>query len=244
MSEILQKLRNDKEYYTGIGKQYLSNSDLGTLLTNPKQFGVQREDNKSFALGRYFHQLILEPNKASNVITVDVATRNTKAYKEALEESGESVLMLEKEAAEIRQLVDAMLGNIHFYDLIRDEENEYEVPAIGEIMGHQWKGKADIVGSDVLIDLKTTSDLEGFKWSARKYNYDSQCFVYQQLFGKPLIFLVIDKTTGMLGEFIPTEEFIKGGGDKVAKAIDIYERFFHEPTKTDDIDSWYLSERL
>ena len=244
MSEILQKLRNDKEYYTGIGKQYLSNSDIGTLLTNPKQFGVQREDNKNFALGRYFHQLILEPNKASNVITVDVATRNTKAYKEALEESGESVLMLEKEAAEIRQLVDAMLGNIHFYDLIRDEENEYEVPAIGEIMGHQWKGKADIVGSDVLIDLKTTSDLEGFKWSARKYNYDSQCFVYQQLFGKPLIFLVIDKTTGMLGEFIPTEEFIKGGGDKVAKAIDIYERFFHEPTKTDDIDSWYLSERL
>ena len=244
MSEILQKLRNDKEYYTGIGKQYLSNSDIGTLLTNPKQFGVQREDNKNFALGRYFHQLILEPNKASNVITVDVATRNTKAYKEALEESGESVLMLEKESAEIRQLVDAMLGNIHFYDLIRDEENEYEVPAIGEIMGHQWKGKADIVGSDVLIDLKTTSDLEGFKWSARKYNYDSQCFVYQQLFGKPLIFLVIDKTTGMLGEFIPTEEFIKGGGDKVAKAIDIYERFFHEPTKTDDIDSWYLSERL
>ena len=244
MSEILQKLRNDKEYYTGIGKQYLSNSDIGTLLTNPKQFGVQREDNKSFALGRYFHQLILEPNKASNVITVDVATRNTKAYKEALEESGESVLMLEKEAAEIRQLVDAMLGNIHFYDLIRDEENEYEVPAIGEIMGHQWKGKADIVGSDVLIDLKTTSDLEGFKWSARKYNYDSQCFVYQQLFGKPLIFLVIDKTTGMLGEFIPTEEFIKGGGDKVAKSIDIYERFFHEQTKTDDIDSWYLSERL
>lgn len=244
MSEILQKLRNDKEYYTGIGKQYLSNSDIGTLLTNPKQFGVQREDNKNFALGRYFHQLILEPNKASNVITVDVATRNTKAYKEALEESGESVLMLEKEAAEIRQLVDAMLGNIHFYDLIRDEENEYEVPAIGEIMGHQWKGKADIVGSDVLIDLKTTSDLEGFKWSARKYNYDSQCFVYQQLFGKPLIFLVIDKTTGMLGEFIPTEEFIKGGGDKVAKAVDIYERFFHGPTKTDDIDSWYLSERL
>jgi len=244
MSEILEKLRNDKEYYSGVGRNYLSNSDIGTLLTNPKQFGVPREDNKNFALGRYFHQLILEPNKASKVITVDVTTRNTKAYKEALEESGESVLMLEKEAAEIRQLVDAMLGNIHFYDLIRDEENEYEVPAIGEIMGHQWKGKADIVGSDVLIDLKTTSDLEGFKWSARKYNYDSQCFVYQQLFGKPLIFLVIDKTTGMLGEFVPTEEFIKEGGDKVARAIAVYEKFFHEPTKTDDIDSWYLSERL
>lgn len=244
MQEILEKLRNDDEYYSGLGRNYLSNSDIGTLLTNPKMFGVPREDNKNFALGRYFHQLILEPDKASKVITVDASTRNTKVYKEKLEESGESVLMLDKEAAEIRQLVDTMLGNIHFYDLIRDDGNQYEVPAIGEITGHQWKGKADIVGTDVLIDLKTTSDLEGFKWSARKYNYDSQCFVYQQLFGKPLIFLVVDKTTGMLGEFIPTEEFIKGGGDKVAKAIDIYERFFHEPTKTDDIGSWYMSERL
>jgi len=242
--EVLQLLKNDTEYYSGAGKNYLSNSDIGTLLSNPKMFGVPREDNANFAQGRYFHQLILEPEKAKQTRLVDVSTRNTKAYKEALTDSGETILMLTKEAEAIEELVDTMLGNIHFYDLIRDGGNEYEVPAIGEIMGHQWKGKADIVGSDVLIDLKTTSNLEGFKWSATKYNYDSQCFVYQQLFGKPLIFLVIDKTTGMLGEFIPTEEFIKGGGDKVAKAIDIYERFFHEPTKTDDIDSWYLSERL
>ena len=111
-------------------------------------------------------------------------------------------------------------------------------------MGHMWKGKADIVGADVLIDLKTTSDIDGFRWSAKKYNYDSQCYVYQELFGKPLIFLVIDKTTGMLGEFIPTEEFIKGGGYKVTRAIEVYERFFNEPTKTDDIGSFYISEKL
>ena len=244
MIEVLSLLKNDTEYYSGVGKNYLSNSDIGTLLTNPRNFGVPREDNKNFAVGRYFHQLLLEPNKASNVITVDVASRNTKAYKEALEESRESVLLLSKEAEATRELTDTMLGNIHFYDLIRDDENTYEVPAIGEIMGHQWKGKADIVGRDVLIDLKTTSDIDGFRWSAKKYNYDSQCYVYQELFGKPLIFLVIDKQTGMLGEFIPTEEFIKGGGDKVARAIEVYEKFFHEPTKTDDIGSFYISENL
>ena len=244
MSDIISLLKNDTEYYSGVGKNYLSNSDIGTLLTNPKMFGVDREDSKAFAEGRYFHQLILEPNKASNVITVDVASRNTKAYKDVLEASSESVLLLSKEAEAIRELADTMLGNIHFYDLIRDEENAYEVPAIGEIMGHMWKGKADIVGADVLIDLKTTSDIDGFRWSAKKYNYDSQCYVYQALFGKPLIFLVIDKTTGMLGEFIPTEEFIKGGGDKVSRAIEVYERFFHEPTKTDDIGSFYISDKL
>ena len=244
MSEVLSLLKNDTEYYSGVGKNYLSNSDIGTLLNNPKNFGVHREDNKNFAVGRYFHQLILEPNKASNVITVDVASRNTKAYKEALEDTKESVLLLSKEAESTRQLTDTMMSNIHFYDLIRDEGNQYEVPAIGEIMGHQWKGKADIIGDDVLVDLKTTSDIEGFRWSAKKYNYDSQCYVYQSLFGKPLIFLVIDKTSGMLGEFIPTEDFIKGGADKVARAIEVYEKFFHEPTKTDDIDSFYVSDNL
>jgi hypothetical protein len=244
MSEVLSLLKNDTEYYSGVGKNYLSNSDIGTLLNNPKNFGVHREDNKNFAVGRYFHQLILEPNKASNVITVDVASRNTKAYKEALEESSESVLLLSKEAESTQQLTETMMSNIHFYDLIRDEGNQYEVPAIGEIMGHKWKGKADIVGADVLVDLKTTSDIEGFRWSAKKYNYDSQCYVYQALFGKPLIFLVIDKISGMLGEFIPTEDFIKGGADKVSRAIEVYEKFFHEPTKTDDIDSFYISDNL
>ena len=242
--EVLSLLKNDTEYYSGVGKNYLSNSDIGTLLNNPRNFGVQREDNKNFAVGRYFHQLLLEPNKASNVITVDVASRNTKAYKEALEASSEGVLLLSKEAEATRQLTDTMMSNIHFYDLVRDDENRYEVPAIGEIMGHQWKGKADIVGSDVLIDLKTTSDIEGFRWSAKKYNYDSQCYVYQALFDKPLIFLVIDKISGMLGEFVPTEEFIKGGADKVARAVEVYEKFFHEPTKTDDIDSFYISDNL
>ena len=118
MIEVLSLLKNDTEYYSGVGKNYLSNSDIGTLLTNPRNFGVPREDNKNFAVGRYFHQLLLEPNKASKVVTVDVASRNTKAYKEAIEASSESVLLLSKEAETTRELTDTMLGNIHFCDPI------------------------------------------------------------------------------------------------------------------------------
>ena len=60
MQEVLNLLRDDNEYYKGIGKNYLSNSDIGTLLDNPKEFGKSRDDNKAFAEGRYFHQYILE----------------------------------------------------------------------------------------------------------------------------------------------------------------------------------------
>ena len=244
MNSIIEILKDDNEYYNGIGKNYLSNSDIQSLLKNPKEFGMSREDNKAFCKGRYFHQLILEPEKAKSIVTIDASSRNTNIYKDALAGSGETVLLLQKEAKDIESLTKVMTSNIHFYDLIYDDSNEFEVPAVKEIMGHMWKGKADIVGKELLIDIKTTSDIDSFKWNAKKYNYDSQCFIYQELFGKPLIFLVIDKTSGMLGEFIPTEEFIKGGADKVARAIKVYDKFFNPETKTDDIDSFYISETI
>ena len=33
--QILKKLKKDEHYYGTFGKQYLSNSDIGTLLNNP-----------------------------------------------------------------------------------------------------------------------------------------------------------------------------------------------------------------
>ena len=33
--DVIEKLRNDEDYYGAFGKKYLRNSDIGTLLTNP-----------------------------------------------------------------------------------------------------------------------------------------------------------------------------------------------------------------
>lgn len=243
MDSVLEKLKDDSQYYGEFGKQYLSNSDIGTLLTNPKEFGVSRADNQAFAQGRLFHQLILEPHKAEEWEFVDVSSRNTKAYKEFIAEKNLEFALLEKENLQIRKLVDVMMGNMDFYDDIRNDGNEYEVPAVGEIEGLMWKGKADIVHPEMLIDIKTTSKISEFKWSARKYNYDSQCYIYQQLFGKPLVFYVIDKTNEMLGIFRPTEEFVKGGRDKVKRAVEVYHKFFSDDA-TDDINFYYVEDYL
>ena len=106
-----------------------------------------------------------------------------------------------------------------------------------------WKGKADIVCNDKLIDLKTTSKIDDFKYSARKYNYDSQCYIYQQLFGKPLEFYVVDKTTARLGVFKPSEEFIHRGEQKVIRAVEVYNRFFGE-NPTEDINEFFIKDTL
>jgi hypothetical protein len=241
--EIITQLRDDKEYYGGVGKNYLSNSDIGVLLNNPQDFGKQREDSKAFMDGRYFHQLILEPEKAKETPFVDVSTRTTKEYKAFCETNNLPFCMLKKEQEEIEKLVSIINGNIAFYDEIYKAGNLYETPAVGEIQGMMWKGKADIVTDEIVIDLKTTSDIHKFRYSAKSYNYDSQCYIYQELFGKPLVFYVIDKGTGVLGIFKPTPEFVEGGEIKVGKAIDIFNKYFGS-TPTDDIVNYYIDSFL
>tara|TARA_Y100000401_G_scaffold92022_1_gene77961 strand:+ start:27508 stop:28236 length:729 start_codon:yes stop_codon:yes gene_type:complete len=238
--EILELLKQDEQYYSGVGKNYLSNSDIGTLLKNPKEFGIERPDNVNFMKGRLFHQLILEPNKVKNINCIDVNSRNTKAYKEY---SNGKVVLLKKEVDEIKNLTKVMLGNVDFFDMIREKNNQYEVPMIKEIKGVMWKGKADIVNEHILVDLKTTSDISKFKWSARDYNYDSQAYIYEQLFGKPLFFLVVDKQTQSLGMFEPTPEFLERGERKVEQAISVYNQFFSKDAE-DDIETYYINEQL
>lgn len=243
MDSVIELLKDDREYYSGIGKNFLSNSDIGTLLSNPQDFGKSREDNKAFMDGRYFHQLILEPEKAKLTKFVDVSTRTTKEYKSFCEENNLPFCMLKKEMTEIENLVKIINGNIAFYDEIYKQGNQYEVPSIKMIQGMMWKGKADIVTDNSVIDLKTTGDIHKFKYSAKAYNYDSQCYIYQELFGKPLVFYVIDKTTGVLGIFRPTEDFVKGGEQKVARAIEVFNKYFGE-NPTDDIVNYCIDEYL
>jgi len=241
--EVLELLKDDREYYGGIGKNYLSNSDIGVLLENPKEFGKSREDNKAFAEGRYFHQSILEPHKVKDVVFIDVTTRTTKEYKTFCEVNKLPFCLLKKEVDDVKNLVSIINGNMLFFDEIYKKGNQFEVPAIGEIQGMMWKGKADIVTDEAIIDLKTTSDIHKFKWNAKKYNYDSQCYIYQKLFGKPLVFYVIDKVTGLLAIFKPTDDFVKGGELKVARAVDMYQRYFSSDP-SDSIDNYYIDEFL
>lgn len=243
MSDMLEILKDDNEYYRGVGRQYLSNSDIDALLNNPRAYGVPKPDNKSFAEGRLFHQLLIEPEKAKEVRYVDVASRTTKEYKSYCDANNLPFVMLKKEVDEIHELVATIKGNITFFDEIYRDGNTYETPGIAELHGLMWKGKADIITEDCIIDLKTTGDIGKFKYSAKAYNYDSQCFIYQKLFGKPLIFFVIDKGTRQLGIFRPTPSFVEAGEQKVIRAVEVFNRFYAHG-HWDDINNYYIDEQL
>ena len=171
--EIIERLKNDEDYYGDFGKQYLSNSDISSLLNNPLEFKKPSPPNPAFVIGGYFHTCILEPHKLDKYKIVKASTRNTKAYKEI---AGEDICLLEHEADKIEKMRETVLENELFKDMIVDGAVEYEVPGIKKLDGLMWKGKADIINHShqLVVDLKTTNNINAFASSAYKYNYDSQ----------------------------------------------------------------------
>jgi hypothetical protein len=222
---IVERLRDDNDYYGEFGQQFLSNSNIGTLIKNPFALRDPQEPNTNFLIGGYFHTLVLEPHKASNYKIIEASSRNTKIYKE---ESKGDMCLLRKEATMTEDLVNKLKSNDMVNDYITGSNVEYEVPSIGAIQNTLFKGKADIINHDLklIVDLKTTSDLDGFKYNSRKYNYDSQAFIYRELFGYEMVFIAIDKKTGCVGFFDVSDEAYERGAEKVSEALYNYELFF------------------
>ena len=239
--QTIQRLKNDEDYYGEFGKQFLSNSDISTLLKNPLSLHEPKKKSPAFVVGGYFHTCILEPDKLESFKVIKSATRNTKEYKEM---SGGELCLLQKEVDDILLMRDKVMANDICKDLIQGLQTEYEQPGIIQLFDNTWKGKADIINHEekLIIDLKTTADIEKFKWSASRYNYDSQAYIYSKMFGYEMLFIVIDKTTHQIGVFDCSTNFYESGKDKVSKAVEAYDLFY----KTEDFDpkQYFISKTL
>ena len=251
-AKILKRLKNDEDYYGEFGNQFLSNSHVGKLLKDPLNVFKPMKSIPAFLIGGYFHTCILEPDKIDKYKVVKSTTRNTKAYKDV---AGGELCLLQHEVDMIELMREKVMANDICKDLIvgsnigsdiTDLRNpvDYEVPMITELFGNKWKGKADIVNHDerLVIDLKTTSDIKKFRNSAYRFNYDSQAYIYSQLFGYEMLYIAIDKNTHQVGLFDCSPQFYESGKDKVRMAVEVYDLFF----KTEDFDpkQYFINETL
>lgn len=239
--QIIEKLRDDEQYYGAFGKQYLSNSDINTLLEDPLKYGQATKSSPNLIIGSYFHTAILEPDKLERFKIIDASTRAVKKYKEL---SGGEMCMLQHEVDNIQLMREKLLENDVCRGLIQGGNVEYEVPAIGELANNMWKGKADIINHDegLVIDLKTTSNINSFKSSARRWNYDSQAYIYSKLFGYEMVFIAIDKSSHVIGVFDCSPEFYERGEYKVQQASDVYDLFFN--TEGFDPSNYLINKTL
>jgi hypothetical protein len=244
--DILAKMDDDSFYYGHLGKHALSSSSIKLLQTSPKKYHYitkysKNETSPALRAGHLFHTAILEPEKYSEIKFVDVQSRNTKKFKEAVEEYGECFTA--KERNENERLIDAFFKNEQALQLITDCQTE--VPAIGEIDGLPFRGKADVLSKTGIVDLKTSTDVRAsFPYSAKKYGYDIQVYIYCQLFEIPYTefqFIALDKGTLDIAIYDVSEDFYLEGERKTLEAIDRYRTFFIENA---DLNSYTLRGTL
>lgn len=231
---LVQQAIEDDFYYGYLGKVAFSSSNLKKLMDSPRTYYnlmMYGEETNSQALrdGRLIHTMILEPHKVDEMVFIDVASKNTKKWKEAKEQYPAHLLYTTKEKKLAEKMTEALFKNHQATELLRDAQ--FEIPAVDNLHGFPFRAKADIIKNDgCIIDLKTTSDLRNFVYSARhKYSYDVQVYIYCQLFGVPydkFKFLVIDKLSCDVGIYTVSEEFYNKGKDKVTYALGQYQDFF------------------
>lgn len=243
-AELLKRMLDDEFYYGELNTLALSSSSLKQLLSSPKTYNYSlkygSEESSALRAGALFHWAILEPEKFASQKFVEVQSRNTKKFREAKEEFGK--VFTAKERGEAERLVDAFYRNEHAKELIT--KADFEVPAIDNVMDMPFRAKADVLGANRIVDLKTTTDIKGFSYSANKYGYDVQCYLYCNIFGKSykdFYFLALDKGSLDIGIFNCSEEFYYRGEEKVEKALDLYNKFFIEGA---DLDNYCLTGEL
>ena len=237
--EILSNMYDDSFYYGYLGKNALSSSSIKTLLSSPKTyyFTTKYGSSESQALrdGRLFHTMILEPNKLDDIIFVEAATKASKEYKLAKETGKEVYTQTEKKAAE--RLCDALLRNEAVKEYLT--KAEFEVPQIAMIDGVPIRAKADILKGNTIIDLKTTTGIKDFRYSADKYSYDLQAWLYKEMFGVDnFVFIAIDKGSLDIAIFECSDEFYAKGKAKFEQGVSNYKHFFQ--TEGVDLDQYVL----
>ncbi len=237
--EILSKMQDDEFYYGELNKLALSSSSIKDLLDSPKTYAFRQKysqkESQPLRDGWLFHTAILEPDVFESQIFIDVQSKNTKKFKEAKEEHGKVFTIKEKNQAE--RLADAFLRTEMSLKYLGD--SEFEVPGIGLVDGFPFRAKADILGKNRIVDLKTTNDIGGFHYSCKKYHYDCQVYIYCNIFNVPyenFKFLVIDKGNLEMALAHCSEEFYLSGQAKVREAISKYKAFFQDGA---DLDNYY-----
>jgi len=235
--KLLSRMYDDSFYYGELGKYALSSSAIKNLLDSPKSYARSlnfKSDSGAFKIGRLIHLAALEPDKLDTLChVVEVQSAVTKKYKEKVAEVGSSQFVFtRKEYDKAMYTADALLQNDIWQDLTRGAK--FEVPEFDILQGFPFRAKADVLGFDYIADLKTTSDLKGFTWAAKKYGYDVQVYIYCNLFKidyKDFKFFVIDKSSGDLGIYDVKESFYNAGKDKVEYALKVFKSYFINQTE-------------
>ena len=241
--DIIERMYDDEFYYGYLGSNALSSSSAKKLLQSPKAYLKSlnvNQDAQPLRDGRLVHLSVLEPHKVKDLTIVD-GSKATKAFKEAVLDLGSANVYTRSEFNNANRIANAVLKCSEVTSLLQGAE--FEVPQAKMIDGLPFRGKADILKDNVIIDLKTTSDITKFRWSVKHFSYDLQAALYLKMFeADAFIFVVVDKDSKDIMICDCSDEFINNGLVKLDRAIGQYKYFFQD--EIPNLDNYVIHETL
>lgn len=239
-NELLEKMLDDSFYYGYLGENAFSSTAIKQMLKGPRAYRDslynKQEETQALRDGKLIHTLLLEPEREGEYTVIKVASKASKAYKEAASENGKETTVTAAEMQNAKNIAAAVRQNGFVNKIL--EESHTERPAFGYINYFPFRAKADIIQpGEGIYDLKTVTDIHSFRWNAKAFGYDVQVYIYCMLFNIPFTrfkFIVVDKKSYELGYFSVSEEFYRNGAVKVAKALNLYTEYFKEGKRIED----------
>lgn len=240
--------------YTSIKELLLSPKDFWLYVTDRK-----KKDTDALRFGRAYDCLLFEPHKFDNLYAcfddkdiieeilqtyppekrASANVRLTSAYKdkkaEFEKESFGKTILSEDERVEIVDMINALedSGVRDKYLSGGQTQSEFLV----DIWNIPVRGRIDYHSPmlNTIRDSKTIGKtISSFPREARYvYHYDLQAFIYKEAFGVDRFEFVVQSKTPpyTIGIFETSDDFIKSGEQKFAKALDRLNTFFKKDSE-------------
>ncbi len=164
-------------------------------------------------LGSIADCLVLTPERFERQYSVlpeiDRRTKEGKAiYETFLEDAQGKELVKMETYREAKSIADAVIHHREAMELLQGQK---QVELNGEIHGIEFRGFADAVNSNSVIDLKTTQDASPSAFQKQAYNlmYHLQCAIYLELSGAENFFwlAVENKAPHNVAIYAPDQDF-------------------------------------
>jgi exodeoxyribonuclease VIII len=194
-----------------------------------------REPTPNMQLGTAVHRLVLEPDRAGDVIAAPDVDRRTKAGKEAYEAfkqaSAGKLVLAPEDYERAHRCADAVAKHPIAWQLFSGAETE--TTSLWHRDGVRCKARVDAISGTAIVDLKTTQDAspEGVAKAIASFGYHVQEAHYrdaleaQGMFAERFVFVFVETQAPYLVTCAQIDEHALGiGRAHVKKAFKRYQQ--------------------
>ena len=211
----------------------------------------KKESTPAMKFGSLFHTLVLEPEKFHEeyflISQKTMPVKGTNPYKLIIEEAKGRTPITQEQLDKVSKMSDLVRKQEIVKTLLIDSKFENSLFWTDEETSLQFKSKPDIWSTKMIVDLKTTSDInpEQFKRSALNYGYYLQAgMAYEacRSLGFPFemfVILACEKEPPYVPiAFIATEKFLQYG---IAQ-FNLYKRLLKKCLDSNDWPGYQVQE--